>query len=45
VLADGLTPDAGLVGGDMIEVVANTAKLTVADREAIAVYVKSLPPR
>ena len=44
-LADGVTPDAGLVGGDMIEVVANTSKLTAADREAIAVYIKSLPAR
>lgn len=42
-LADGMTPDAGLVGGNMIEVVANTAKLTAADRDAIAVYIKSLP--
>jgi mono/diheme cytochrome c family protein len=41
-LTDGLTPDADLVGGDMIEVVANTSKLTAADREAIAVYIKSL---
>ncbi len=41
-LADGLTPDSGLVGGDMIEVVANTTKLTAADREAMAVYIKSL---
>jgi mono/diheme cytochrome c family protein len=45
VLADGLTPDAGLVGGDMIEVIANTTKLTAADREAIAVYIKSLKAR
>jgi mono/diheme cytochrome c family protein len=44
-LSDGLTPDAGLVGGDMIEVVANISKLTAADREAIAVYIKSLAPR
>ena len=45
VFADGMTPDAGLVGGDMIEVVSNTAKLTAADREAMAVYIKSLPAR
>jgi mono/diheme cytochrome c family protein len=42
-LADGMTPDAGLVGGSMIEVVANTAKLTADDRNAIATYIKSLP--
>ena len=42
-LADGMTPDADLVGGNMIEIVANTSKLTAADRQAIAVYIKSLP--
>jgi len=42
-LADGVTPDAGLVGGNMIEVVGNTSKLTAGDRDAIAVYIKSLP--
>ena len=42
-LTDGMTPDAGLVGGNMIEVVANTSKLTADDRNAIAVYIKSLP--
>jgi hypothetical protein len=29
----------------MIEVVANTTKLTAADREAMAVYIKSLKAR
>jgi mono/diheme cytochrome c family protein len=42
-LIDGTTPDADLVGGNMIEVVANTAKLTADDRNAIAAYIKSLP--
>ena len=42
-LTDGMTPDADLVGSSMIEVVANTAKLTVDDRKAIATYIKSLP--
>jgi mono/diheme cytochrome c family protein len=42
-LTDGVTPDAGLVGGSMIEVVANTSKLTAGDRMAIAAYIKSLP--
>lgn len=43
-LTDGTTPDADLVGGSMAEVVANTVKLTFADRNAIAAYIKSLPP-
>ena len=43
MLSDGVTPDAGPVGGAMIEVVGNTAQLTPADRDAIAVYIKSLP--
>ena len=43
MLSDGVTPDAGPVGGAMIEVVGNTAQLTAADREAIVVYIKSLP--
>ncbi len=42
-LTDGITPDADLVGGSMIEIVANTSKLTAGDRTAIAVYIKSLP--
>ena len=43
MLTDGMTPDAGLIGGHMIEVVANISKLTADDRMAIAVYIKSLP--
>jgi len=42
-LTDGMTPDADLVGGSMIEVVANISKLTADDRKAIAIYIKSLP--
>ncbi len=42
-LADGLTPDADLVGGSMAEVVANTSTLTESDRNAMAIYIKSLP--
>lgn len=42
-LTDGMTPDADLVGGNMIEVVANTSKLTADDRKAIGTYIKSLP--
>ena len=33
------------VGGPMREVVSNTARLTEADRLAMATYLKSLPPR
>ena len=42
VLDSGMTPDSDRVGGAMVEVVANTRQLSAADREAIAVYVKSL---
>ena len=44
LLALGVTPKGDFVGEPMAEVVAGTAKLTEADRRAIAVYVKSLPP-
>lgn len=42
VLDSGMTPDADRVGGAMVEVVATTRQLAAADREAIAVYLKSL---
>ena len=42
VLDSGMTPDSDRVGGAMVEVVANTRQLSAADREAIAVYLKSL---
>jgi mono/diheme cytochrome c family protein len=45
LLATGITPAGDFVSGPMAEVVGGTAKLTPADRHAIAVYVKSLPPR
>jgi len=41
-LTTGMTPDADFVGGSMVEVVRNTSQLSVADREAMAVYLKSL---
>jgi len=44
VLKTGQLPDFDFVGSGMGEVVDGTAKLTDADRNAIAVYVKSLPP-
>ena len=45
LLASGLTPDGDSVGGAMAEVVRNTAELPQSDREAIAEYLKSLPPQ
>ncbi|WP_028747176.1 cytochrome c [Rhizobium mesoamericanum] len=45
MLKTGNTPDHGRVGSSMADVVANTALLPQSDREAIARYVKSLPPR
>lgn len=44
LLATGEMPDGDTVGGEMAKVTANTAKLSDADRQAIATYVKSLPP-
>ena len=43
-LTTGETPDADRVGGAMVDVVRNTAQLSDADRHAMAVYIKSLPP-
>jgi len=45
LLETGLTPTFGRVGSTMADVVANTAKLAPEDRAAMAVYLKSLPPR
>jgi hypothetical protein len=45
MLKEGDTPDGDSVGGDMKKVVKNMAELPDADRDAIAVYVKSLPAR
>jgi hypothetical protein len=45
VLSTGLTPSGDSVGSNMVEVVRNTSQLAPADRDAIAEYVKSLPPR
>jgi len=44
VLKSGQTPDDEYVGQGMADVVDGTAKLTDADRHAIAVYIMSLPP-
>lgn len=44
-LKTGILPDFDTFGGSMIQVQENMAKLTDEDREAIAAYLKSLPPR
>jgi mono/diheme cytochrome c family protein len=45
VLKTGVTPNHGRVGSSMADVVTNTAMLPQSDRDAIAVYIKSLPSR
>ncbi len=43
-LADGTLPQGGTLGGEMGEVVRNsTSRMRADDREAIAIYLKSLP--
>jgi mono/diheme cytochrome c family protein len=42
-LTDGNTPDFDFVGGTMVEVQQNMAKLPASDREAIAAYLKVIP--
>jgi mono/diheme cytochrome c family protein len=44
VLKSGMTPESDQVGSGMKAVVRGTSKLTDADRHAIAVYLKSIPP-
>lgn len=43
-LKSGFTPSYDTVGGAMAEVVANTSRLTDADRAAIGAYLKIVPP-
>jgi mono/diheme cytochrome c family protein len=45
VLTSGLTPVGDSVGSNMKPVVDNTSKLPASDREAMAEYLLSLPPR
>jgi mono/diheme cytochrome c family protein len=42
-LTDGNTPEFDFVGGTMVEVQQNMAKLPAGDREAIAAYLKAIP--
>jgi len=44
LLKTGMTPDSDMVGSGMKAVVRGTSRLTDADRHAMAVYIKSLPP-
>jgi mono/diheme cytochrome c family protein len=44
-LDDGMDPAGDYAGGEMAEVIRNTALLSAADRTAIAAYIASLPPR
>ncbi len=44
-LKTGFTPEFDSFGGSMVKVQENMAKLSEADRQAIAAYLKSLPPR
>jgi mono/diheme cytochrome c family protein len=45
MLRSGRTPDHSLVGSSMASVVLNTALLPDDDRDAMAVYLKSLPAK
>jgi len=45
LLETGFTPEQDSVGSNMADVVSNTAKLKPEDRNAMAAYIKSLPPR
>ncbi|ARQ09335.1 diheme cytochrome c-type signal peptide protein CycG [Rhizobium etli] len=44
-LETGFTPDFDSVGGSMVDVQRNIARLPAADREAIAAYLKAVPGR
>jgi mono/diheme cytochrome c family protein len=44
ILETGDMPNGDSVGGAMTSVVANISKISAADRAAIALYLKSLPP-
>jgi mono/diheme cytochrome c family protein len=44
LLETGNTPEGDSVGGSMTAVIRNTAQLPAAERNAMAAYIKSLPP-
>lgn len=43
-LETGMTPEGDSAGGSMAQVIRSTAQLSKDDRDAIAAYVRSLPP-
>ncbi|MEP3045841.1 MAG: cytochrome c [Roseibium sp.] len=43
-LESGFTPDYDSVGGEMVHVQENMARLPATDRDAIAAYLKAIPP-
>jgi mono/diheme cytochrome c family protein len=43
-LESGQTPDGDSAGGSMVSVIRNISRLSEADRNAVATYIKSLPP-
>ena len=43
-LETGFTPDFDSAGGHMVSVISNFAQLPAEDREAVAIYIKALPP-
>ena len=43
-LASGFTPDFDVVGGEMVDVIENIRTLPRADIDAIAAYLKAVPP-
>ncbi len=43
-LETGQTPDGDSAGGSMVPVIKNISQLSATDRDAIAEYIKSLPP-
>lgn len=43
-LTSGFTPDYDSVGGSMVHVVENMARLPESDRAAVAAYLKAVPP-
>lgn len=42
-LETGFTPEFDTAGGEMVDVIANTARLSDADRASIAAYLKAIP--
>ncbi|WP_112321588.1 cytochrome c [Oceanibium sediminis] len=44
-LETGFTPDFDSAGGSMVAVIRNTSQLSAADRDAIAAYLKAVPPQ